>query len=824
MKQLRNNFISILVLTIASFTFFSGCTSKIDEGDKGSFPYLEVDSETISIGKEANDNIVVNIKTNRTVNVGISAGWLSVKSSASDRLVLAASENTEEYSRNAAVTISISGGAYTRVIDVVQSESGVRTYRGDLFICTDDELAEFTDVYNRMEGNLILGDESGTPTDFVICCSIGEIGQYYFRRSHISSLNTLNSSMTEIIGGIYVVANDISNLSPLSVYDKVNRLELIANRNVVSIDFIESMTGLSDVIIMMMPSVTDFSSLAQLPNLKSLTITCNGLDNVDFLSSAKNLSRLVLGMGGEETNNIYDLSPLYGLSNLSYLDISGLPVSPAEVLDLVRMLPNCQIVAENMRTGTPIISPVEIIESTNSSLSMSANIEDFGITVPEKAGFRVGTDLSDPNAYTEYLVEISPDNTITFTVGDLLSSSKYYIQAFAENKAGTGESEVLSTYTEGMPVLREGGEVNREDYYTVTIRSIMDFPGSKSAVYGSIIGILPDLDTNTCIAREQHIFDADYETEIEWQDIFTNLNSGTRYYIRSFACNKYGIVYGDIHEVVTGGTPNQNRYDLAIYPSIPVYTGTTYGNELPSQMYATFFRNDIIGSGQLSLLSFNQDSYSYSLYEGVQDIVLINTDGTLGNMSCVTNVSGTELVKYSVSGNTGTGTQLIAGILRNENIESNKTVGVDMQRLTSRISISVSYQDPDGTIVADLSSRISSIKVTADGLSSELTLNDGLQWKYGGSSQLYFDISDISTTSIQKIATNVDILPAGVPMVFTVQVIFNDQTEITLKTAYKTIVANTDNNITLRLSQFENDIEGGFTVDAIEEIDEEIEF
>jgi hypothetical protein len=74
--------------------------------------------------------------------------------------------------------------------------------------------------------------------------------------------------------------------------------------------------------------------LAYLKKLKKLTIIGASFDEISFVSSLEKLNFLSL-----RYNNIVDLSPLYNLTNLRYLEISNNPVSNYEISKLKEKLP-----------------------------------------------------------------------------------------------------------------------------------------------------------------------------------------------------------------------------------------------------------------------------------------------------------------------------------------------------------------------------------------------------------------------------------------------------------------------------------------------------
>jgi CBS domain-containing protein len=85
--------------------------------------------------------------------------------------------------------------------------------------------------------------------------------------------------------------------------------------------------------------ITDLSPLAGLTNLEKLVLRFNPISDVTPLKGLTNLEMLDLSY-----NKISDLSPLKGLTNLKELDLEGNPISEDQKEMLKKALPNCSIV------------------------------------------------------------------------------------------------------------------------------------------------------------------------------------------------------------------------------------------------------------------------------------------------------------------------------------------------------------------------------------------------------------------------------------------------------------------------------------------------
>jgi hypothetical protein len=83
--------------------------------------------------------------------------------------------------------------------------------------------------------------------------------------------------------------------------------------------------------------IDDLSQLADLTDLKQLSLIGNRLRDVEPLASLTKLRRLELSV-----NEIRDISPLFGLKDLTYLNLKGNPVNEGQLRELTAQVEGLQ--------------------------------------------------------------------------------------------------------------------------------------------------------------------------------------------------------------------------------------------------------------------------------------------------------------------------------------------------------------------------------------------------------------------------------------------------------------------------------------------------
>ncbi|HIR61969.1 MAG TPA: BACON domain-containing protein [Candidatus Coprenecus avistercoris] len=117
---------TLTITLTAALLLACGCTSTIEEGDLGIFPFLEVDRAEISAG-DAPGTFAIGVYSNRDISVsnGNSLWMKASLNSTHDSVIVEIEQNTEFEDRSAEVIISISDGHIAETVTVTQFSSGM---------------------------------------------------------------------------------------------------------------------------------------------------------------------------------------------------------------------------------------------------------------------------------------------------------------------------------------------------------------------------------------------------------------------------------------------------------------------------------------------------------------------------------------------------------------------------------------------------------------------------------------------------------------------------------------------------------------------------
>ncbi len=139
------------------------------------------------------------------------------------------------------------------------------------------------------------------------------------------------------IVGVYAVNKiDITDISPLIHLQKLRELSL-SRTKVTNFTPLIQLTNLEWLQLYDM-SATDISPLARLTNLKTLMLYGTPVRDLSPLAGLMKLNFLDL-----RATKVTDLSPLTGLKSLRYLLLSQKTITEAQVKELQRALPDCEI-------------------------------------------------------------------------------------------------------------------------------------------------------------------------------------------------------------------------------------------------------------------------------------------------------------------------------------------------------------------------------------------------------------------------------------------------------------------------------------------------
>ena len=200
---------------------------------------------------------------------------------------------------------------------------------------------------------------------------------------------------------------------------------------------------------------------------------------------------------------------------------------------------------QTLQATVPTIEVVGITNVLDTIASAEIKLLFDGGTEVTKIGICWGTDsmLTIENNYVEM-----EDVQSLLNIGGLESNITYYVRAYAENKMGIAYSDSKSFITLALPVVQTGEITDVQ--FSAVLNGVALFDGNDPA---TIYGFCWSEDENPTIENQSVVVSIDENSMFTYR--LVDLQSRTKYYIRAYAQNKIGIVYGDVKDFTTADIP-----------------------------------------------------------------------------------------------------------------------------------------------------------------------------------------------------------------------------------------------------------------------------
>ena len=301
---------------------------------------------------------------------------------------------------------------------------------------------DFEDFYNKIitqiKGSLFIGYGVLGGNAVIIDVPVGD-QVYKFAPSEITSLAKM-SNVSYIEGGLYVVNNPITSIGEISKIEHAARIWVEGNK------------------------IINIPDLSKIQGLRTINVARNQISDFTPLLKLENLDTLYLGNNNyiyEESNNIGVLDGLETMTNLKYLDLSGLPLHNWQVEQLKDKMPGCEIVF-SPGNRTPFLPAVrsESASISGSKVTIRGGLENKGEGQIIEYGFRWG---KDKNNLEKVVVSTSNDigNGSTFSYElDIPDEDRYYYQPYVINTYGEANSMDYREFTLSFTNLSERGTSN----------------------------------------------------------------------------------------------------------------------------------------------------------------------------------------------------------------------------------------------------------------------------------------------------------------------------------------------------------------------------
>ena len=217
---------------------------------------------------------------------------------------------------------------------------------------------------------------------------------------------------------------------------------------------------------------------------------------------------------------------------------------------------------ETIHFTTAVALPVVITESVYDVTSSSARVrakvsDDGGETVSGFGVLMAGSSDIDPDKAQKFPASGS-SSSFSVDITGLARKTKYYVQAYVTNSAGTAYGDVLELETLAeLPLVSTASVTDITDIGAKSGGEITDDGGDKITARGVVWGRTSEPVIENDARSEDGTGTGEFTSDI------TGLTYETKYYVRAYAVNSAGTAYGEALQFTTEKLNMANVKNLA---------------------------------------------------------------------------------------------------------------------------------------------------------------------------------------------------------------------------------------------------------------------
>lgn len=200
-------------------------------------------------------------------------------------------------------------------------------------------------------------------------------------------------------------------------------------------------------------------------------------------------------------------------------------------------------------SGMPKVTTAQVSDVTSTTAKCGGDVTDNGGYRITARGVCWSSTSSTPSVEDDHTSEVADNGAFTSLMTGLNLSTTYYVRAYATNEVGTSYGEtVIFTTTDGLPVVQTG-IVSNITATSADINATVVSPGDSQLTACGVCW------SNT---KSSPTVEDDHTEDVPKVGVFstkmTNLVGMQTYYVRAYATNLNGTVYGEAVSFFTAST------------------------------------------------------------------------------------------------------------------------------------------------------------------------------------------------------------------------------------------------------------------------------